>query len=268
MQATPLVSIIVPCYNHGKFIEAALASAAALTYPNTEVIIIDDGSTDPFTIEMLKKLESSYTVIRQANQGPSVARNNAVKHSKGEFVLALDSDNKVRPEYLSIAIPLFLKNPKLGVVYSDFQYFGDSNEVKRLFDFDISRMLVYNYIDMCSVMRRTAFDELGGFDEYMSKRGLEDWDFWIGMYEKGWELLHLNQVMFDYYVTDASRTVQVANKNVDDLRRYVYAKHAGLLVKEYQELYYRHKQLAETPDYRIGNKLMAPYRALKKLFKG
>ncbi len=268
MEAAPLVSIIVPCYNHGKFIEAALQSAAQLKYPNTEVIIIDDGSTDALTIEVLKKLESSYTVIRQANQGPSVARNNAVKHSKGEFILALDSDNKVRPNYLEVAIPLFMTNPRLGVVYADFQYFGDSNEVKRLIDFDITRMLLYNYIDMCSVIRRTAFEEVGGFDEYMSKRGLEDWDFWIGMYEKNWELRHLNQVMFDYYVTDASRTVQVANKNVDDLKRYVYAKHAALLGREYERLFYARKMLAETPDYRIGNKLMAPYRAIKKLLKG
>ncbi len=82
---TPVISLIIPCFNHGKYIKEALQSIALCTDTTLyEIIIIDDGSTDAYTVQVLHELEQEgYTVIHQSNQGVSVARNNGIRLSKG-----------------------------------------------------------------------------------------------------------------------------------------------------------------------------------------
>lgn len=264
MSNNPLVTVVIPCFNHGKFIEAAIASVKQQPYQNVETIVIDDGSTDAHTIEVLQKISAEVKVLRQENSGPSVARNNAVRQSKGEYILALDSDNKIREQYISRAVEVLNGQPEVGVVYGDFQHYGSQQSIKYQLEFDIKKQLLYNLFDMCAVFRRRVFDEAGGFDEFMSKPGLEDWDFWISVWEKGWKFVHIPEVMFDYYVADTSRTFQVANKNLDILQEYVWKKHAKTLAKQYGLLYHECKNLPHSPDYRIGNMLLSPLRAIKK----
>lgn len=261
----PLVSVIVPCYNHGGFIETALESIKQQSYTNVEVIIVDDGSTDEHTKQVLKTLTAQYRVIFQENQGPSVARNNAIKEAKGKYLFCLDSDNKVRKEYISRAVQILESRPEVGAVYANAHTFGEENELRSQQDFDIKKQLRYNQIDMCAIIRKEAFDGVDGFDEYMSKRGLEDWDFWIKMHEKGWKLIRIPEIMFDYYVTDNSRTAKVANKHVDDLKRYVWQKHVTLLAEQYDELFHLNKNASQKIEFKIGYLVLYPYRLIMSL---
>jgi glycosyltransferase involved in cell wall biosynthesis len=263
----PLVSIIIPCFNHGKFIEAAIASVKQQPYQNVEIIVVDDGSTDSYTVEVLNKISNDVKVIRQSNSGPSVARNNAIRQSNGEYILALDSDNKIRPQYISKAVEILKTKPEVGVVYGDFQYYGSKSDIKEQPEFNIKQQLLYNLFDMCAVFRRKVFDDVGGFDEFMSKPGLEDWDFWISVWERNWKFVHVPEVMFDYYVAETSRTFQVANKNLEMLREYVWRKHAKLLANEYEQLYHEHKNMRGCIDYRIGSILLYPFRIVKKCMR-
>lgn len=265
MTSKPLVTVVIPCFNHGKFIEAAITSAKQQTYSNVEVVVVDDGSTDEFTLAILTKLDPDVVVLRQANQGPSIARNNAIRQSKGEYILALDSDNKIRPDYISKALNILIHYPEVGVVYGNFQYYGSHTGIKQQQEFDIKKQLLYNLFDMCSVFRRKVFDDVGGFDEFMSKPGLEDWDFWISVYEHGWKFHHVDEVLFDYYTAETSRTNQVANKNLELLKEYVWKKHAVTLALQYEQLYHECKNLPQSPDYRIGKLLLSPLRTIKKI---
>jgi glycosyltransferase involved in cell wall biosynthesis len=95
------VSVIMPCYNQGQYIDEAVDSVLTQTYQNYEIIIVNDGSTDEFTNEKLKNYNKPKTqVIHTANQGLSAARNNGIHASNGEFILPLDADDKIANTYL------------------------------------------------------------------------------------------------------------------------------------------------------------------------
>jgi glycosyltransferase involved in cell wall biosynthesis len=105
----PKVSIIIPCYNHGKYIMDAISSVEKIEDKNLyELIIINDGSTDEYTNTLLKELsDKGYYVIFQENKGLATSRNNAIAISKGEYILPLDADNKIRPEYIYKGINIY-----------------------------------------------------------------------------------------------------------------------------------------------------------------
>src|SRR6266540_5603640 len=124
-----LVSLITPCYNHGIYIHEAIASIPyeKLTY-EIEHIIVNDGSTDPFTLEKLNQLEENgYKVIHQENLGLAAARNNAIKVAKGKYILPLDSDNKLHENYLTKAVEILENDDSIDVVYGDCLFFGEKN---------------------------------------------------------------------------------------------------------------------------------------------
>ena len=101
----PIVSIIIPCYNHGKYIDEAVDSVLKQTFQTFEIIIINDGSNDEFTNKKLENYSRPNTqVITTANQGLSLARNTGIKMAQGKYILPLDADDKIHPEYLSKAI--------------------------------------------------------------------------------------------------------------------------------------------------------------------
>lgn len=99
----PLISVIVPCYNVSPYLNDFFESISNITYPNCEFIFVDDGSTDS-TREQLKNFASvskNIKVIHQSNQGVSIARNNGIKNSKGDYLLFLDPDDYFHPELIS-----------------------------------------------------------------------------------------------------------------------------------------------------------------------
>src|SRR4051812_7446520 len=103
-----LFSVVVPCYNHGNFIRNTIESINNIAGVPYEIIIVDDGSTDKHTIDVLASLKAEgVNVITQQNAGPGAARNNAIKHAKGDYIIPLDSDDKIRPDYLLKAKEIF-----------------------------------------------------------------------------------------------------------------------------------------------------------------
>ncbi len=112
------VNIIIPCYNHGEFLKEAVESALKSTFKNYEIIIVNDGSTDVSTLTIIKELERKFqhnkliNFIHQENLGLANARNNGIRTSKGEYILILDADNKIRPDYLSEAVEIIIERAK------------------------------------------------------------------------------------------------------------------------------------------------------------
>ncbi len=125
MTRTPIsegkVSVIIPCYNHGAMLREALASVEEVRNENLlEVIIVDDGSSEAETIRILKEVaEAGYSVVSQPNRRVSAARNTGIRVARGEFILPLDSDNRLREVYLKKGVSLLKENPKIGVIYAD-----------------------------------------------------------------------------------------------------------------------------------------------------
>jgi glycosyltransferase involved in cell wall biosynthesis len=266
--SSPLVSFIIPYYNAGATIQETIDSIFNQSYANFDIWLINDGSTDPYSIVKLKDFEGNEKIhiLHQENAGPSVARNVAIEQSKADYILPLDADDLIENSSLSESVKI-MKNKEVGVVYGNIQFFGDDNTVKEQFNFSLDRQLLMNQVAVTALIRKSVFTEVGNYDEFLSKHGLEDWEFWIRVGQSDYSFQKLDMIFFKVRVNQFSRTYQVANNNLEMIKDYVYKKHLQLVLEKYQGLFYHKKQLLETPDYRIGRMILAPYRLIKKLVK-
>lgn len=265
----PLVSFIIPYFNAGDTIQETIDSIFNQTYTNFDIWIVNDGSTDPLSIEKLQDFEGNdrIHILHQENAGPSVARNVAIKKSKADYILPLDADDLIEKSALESAIELIHHDCKIGAVYGDFEWFGDIQGIKKQANFQLEKQFLMNQIAVTALIRKEMWKELGGYDTFLSKPGLEDWEFWLKAGLSHWKLKYIDLQFFSVRVNESSRTYQVANKNIDQIKKYIFEKHAVAIANHYEKLFYQKKQLLETPDYKIGNLLMSPYRMLKKWLK-
>lgn len=172
------VSIIIPTYNRAEYLEEAIESALKQTYPNCEIIVCDDASTDD-TEAVLKKFGDSITVLKhETNRGVSAALNTCIRASDGEYISWLSSDDVYMPEKVQAEIEFLNLNPTIGMVYSDFFYIdkhsnrGKRANVQPLTEGNERTELFHrNPINGCSVMfRKECLRETGYFDEELGGR--------------------------------------------------------------------------------------------------
>ena len=201
----PRVSIVIPCYNHGTFLPETLASVAAQTYREFEVIIVDDGSTDDLTVQLLDRLDGQEChVIRTPNRGVSAARNRGISKASGQYILPLDADDLIAPEYLARTVTLLDGRAEVGVVFGERQFFGERQGVEPLSPYEARRLLVENLIYPAALFRKSDWAAVGGYNEAMVD-GWEDWDFWIAISALNKVVIRLPEILFSYRVRHASR---------------------------------------------------------------
>ena len=229
-------SIVITCYNLGAYLEEALESACRTTYPDTEIIVVDDGSTDPDTHFVLNTLQDRYRdteqihFLSQENQGLSAARNFGIRHACGECILPLDADNRLQASYIEKAVHVLKGNRNVGVVYGWAELFGSQTGIREYPDIDLQEMLLGNQVDACAVFRKSVWEDIGGYDTERFREGYEDWDFWLGALERGWRFHRLPEVMFDYRVRPGS---MVSACNEPAIRQKLVTQ----LIEKHNELY-------------------------------
>lgn len=181
-EGRPLVSVIVPCFNHGLYLPACLAAIGAQTYEAIEVIVVDDASTDPGTLAVIAELERADwpRVIRQpCNSGPSAARNAALAEARGRYVLPVDADNLLLPNAVAeLVTQLQAAGETVGFIYPSPQYFGNRDEYFEAPDYNLYALMRANYCDTCSLFDRAVFDAGVRFAEDI-ELGHEDWDLML-----------------------------------------------------------------------------------------
>jgi glycosyltransferase involved in cell wall biosynthesis len=265
-----LVSIIMPSYNQGPYLPEALDSVLNQTYPNWECIIIDDGSKDN-TKDVVKSYcekDSRIQYIYQENSGVSAARNNGIAHSKGEYILPLDGDDKIAPEFLELTLHEIVKDRKIRVVYTDVQYFGVRNDVYQLPSFSIEKLMGQNILCITALFRREDFDKTGGFNDNM-REGFEDWDFWMSMFQDGKGTAYkIPQILFFYRIKPVSRNNTAAKKNID-YRRIVWENHKEMFSKVYPDpkLTFDYLHIANSREYKLGYLFLHPIDGFHKYLK-
>ncbi len=205
--AAAKVSVIIPCYNHGQYVEEAINSALSQTHKNVEVIVVNDGSTDELTFQKLAELTKKYpqvTFIHTKNQGLPTARNIGIIASSGDYILPLDADDKIAPEYLLKTLAEFERraDEHVGVVTTDALLFGDYEQHWRLKEFSAIRQLAIQQLLATSLISRSAFESVKkingfGYNPNMTK-GYEDWDFWLTIIDAGWKIVHIPETLFFY----------------------------------------------------------------------
>ncbi len=224
---SPLVSVVVPCYNQEAYLNEALQSVADQTYSAWECLIVDDGSPDQ-TAEMAAgwvKRDPRFRLIKKVNGGLSSARNIGIKEARGEYILPLDADDKISANYIEGCIA-YINTYKAKVVYGCAVFFGEKSEKWNLPDYDYRLMLTRNLIFCTAMFARKDWESIGGYDEKM-KDGLEDWDFWLRLLSPEDHVQRNEQIVFYYRIKEDSMiTNLIKNKEREHkTHRYLYLKH-------------------------------------------
>lgn len=274
----PKVSIVIPCYNDGLYIEEAVSSALNQTYPNIEVIVVDDGSNAE-TKTVLKKIESKISqLITQENQGQSTARNVGINAANGEFILVLDSDDYFESNFCEEAVAVFSSDAPIKIVTCQATLLFSDNK-KELYipkGGDISDFMYGNCALGTSMFKKEDWKSASGYDETM-RSGFEDWEFFIRLLKLGGTAFVIQKPLYTYRKRETSTTTR-ANKARYDLLHFIFTKHKDLYVSDFenfttflldkiQQAETTNQNFKERIDYKIGVVILKPLRFIKSLFK-
>ncbi|QSQ18095.1 glycosyltransferase [Myxococcus landrumensis] len=234
---TPLVSVLVPYYNMGSYLPETLRAIRAQTFTDYEIVLVDDGSTDAESVELLERIQApDLRIIRQRNGGLSAARNTGLRHARGHYVLPLDPDDLISPTFLEKTVAVMEGTPGLGYATSLVSYFVD--DPARMtggfvpWGMERDALWVANVASTCTaLMERTVLLDLGGYDEWFT--GYEDWDVFCSLAERGLEGSVIPEPLFHYRVRHDSMT-----------RTSLVSERDGLMARLNQ----KHPRLASNPE--------------------
>jgi len=227
---SPILSIIIPCYNSEATLETTLESVLIQDFQDWEAIIVNDGSTD-LTEEIALKWvnqDNRFKYFSKRNEGLGKTRNYGISRAKGSYILPLDSDNQLVRDFVHDAIEVFKKNKEVGVVYGDAEYFGEQTGLWKVEEYNFEKMLVHNYIDACAIYKKSLWQEVEGYDENMPYQGHEDWAFWISFGNINVKFYHLNKITFKYFVSNNSMIRSFTDEMVLLNQDYIVKKHSRL----------------------------------------
>ena len=191
------VSVVSPCYNHGKYVMEMVDSVLGQTFRDFELLIVNDGSTDDTAATLDKICNDRVRIIHTRNHGPSHARNLAIQKAGGEIILNLDADDKIDPAFLGKCVEQFDQHPNTGIVYSDVRFFGERTGLFELPPYTLETMLMANCIVSTGCFRREDWKKTGGYStKYVN--GYEDFDFWLSILETGREVYKINETLVSY----------------------------------------------------------------------
>lgn len=274
----PKISVVVPCYNQGKFLSEALDSVLAQTLQKWECIVVDDGSTDN-SADIAKAYCAKDNRIRyvyQENAGPSAARNKGVSLTSAPLLFFLDGDDVILSELLRLGVEHMEKHTDCILYYTKGEYFGSRHGEFILNYTSYRDLLVANSIDCQCVVRRRDFERVGGFDEDLF--GYEDWEFFIRLLYHNDTIYKEPQILFKYRCNDSPCSVNYqAKARHEEKTMYIYNKH----LEKYAEYYgtpfhvtHEYNRLAKELDgilasrtYKVGKSLLYPLSLIKKIIK-
>lgn len=183
MAAAPLVSIVVPCHDHGRFLGEALASALAQTHRPLEVLVVDDGSTDD-SADVAER--AGVRVLRGEHAGVERAVNRGVREATGELVVRLDADDVLEHRYVERLVAALRRSPEAAYAYCTPRFFGARTGTMRCFPFSPYFLVRRtNFVNASALVRRDDFLAVGGYDESLGGAAQEDWDLWLRLLERG-----------------------------------------------------------------------------------
>lgn len=276
--STPLVSVVIPCYNDWQYIHEAVDSIYNQDYKNVEIIIVDDGS-DKKTKDVLNELlNENVQIFFQENSGTSAARNKGIEKAKGIYVLTLDADDYFDSSFISKGVNILEEKNKVGLVSCWLRIFKNKIIVGKnhVGGGDANSMIFTNGAIGNALFRKQCWIDVKGYDELMRK-GFEDWDFNISIAKAGWGIFIIEEELFNYRDKINSRN-KIANKSFKkELLKYIMIKHKDLYIINYEQtidsfldeienLKRRGIVLKESKEYKIGRFLLAPLRKVKKIF--
>jgi hypothetical protein len=194
-KSQPKVSVIIPNFQYEQFVGLAIQSVLSQTHGAYEIIVVDDGSHDD-SVAVIAKYPVK--LIQTQNHGVACARNEGAKNATGDYLLFLDADDELAPDYIEKTIK------EVGeVVYTDIQFIGDANFINSQPDYTPEEMKKWQVVpSSCALIDRHIWELVGGFD---NKEIYEDWGFWLRVSQAGFDFKHIKEPLFRYRKHGKSR---------------------------------------------------------------
>ncbi|WP_053406119.1 glycosyltransferase family A protein [Persicobacter sp. CCB-QB2] len=230
-----IFTVVIPVYNAAPYIYETIHSVIHQSNPSFEIICVDDCSSDD-SVQIIKALQRQYPgkislLENEKNSGPAISRNRGIAKARGEFILPLDADDLIHPEYCEKALRVF-STQDCGVVYCQANFFNEKGEWHwNLGKFNPQRIWVSNMVFATAFFRKSDWEEIGGYNVNMDK-GFEDWDLWLSFVEKGRKFYQIPDVLFYYRQLEGSRT---CSANLNKVKMYDQIK------KNHQAYFKRHR---------------------------
>lgn len=204
-----LVSVIIPCFNSGATVTQTVNSVKAQTWPNIEILVVDDGSTDMATINVLDAL-NGIRLVRQANAGLPAARNAGISAARGDFVLLLDADDWLDPRAVGEMLSVLQNNREAAFAFCQIHMEGEGRGVLAK-NYNFFEQLFLNQLPYSLMLRKSAWLAVGGYDETM-RLGYEDWEFNIRLGAKGYFGVAVAEPLFHYRIAQSGMLLSTSNK--------------------------------------------------------
>ena len=225
------VDAVITSYNQGDMILEAVQSLCNQTILPKRIIIVDDGTTDTYSIEILNVIRNNselfvpIEVIFQDNKGVSAARNTGINQTQSSLVLILDGDDKLEAEFIESVGRLLYDNSQMVLASSWMRTFGVLDAMICPTGGNIVPFLSHNCCPATHILRKKFYEQCGGYDESM-RSGFEDWDFFLSMLETTPEACVgiIEKPLINYRTAPASTNIRSMNKRIE-LMRYIIEKH-------------------------------------------
>lgn len=207
MRSPMMVSVIIPMYNSARYVAETIHSVLASTYTDIEVVCIDDGSADNSAdiAEQIAATDSRVKVLRQPNGGVCRARNAAIRASHGEYILPVDADDVLMPQFIADAVAVLSADSDVKVVVPSAEFFGARSGQWSLRPYSPHLLARKNMLPATAMYRRTDYQRIGGYCTELKAR--EDWEFWISMLENGGKVVTLPGIGLKYRIHQFSKRV-------------------------------------------------------------
>ena len=248
----PLLSVVIPCFNYGKYVEEAVDSVLSQTFKAIEIIIVDGGSTDGTTHEILRKLRKPQTSIyyREGRHLVGDNRNFGIGLAKGKYICCLDADDMLESTYLEKAL-FFLETYRYDVVYPSVQCFGGDSIIWHASPTTFERMIsVENAVSTVAVFSKEAWRQSGGYKDWPVGEGHvpEDWEFWSRLMGLGYRFKNIREPLMLYRVHQVGLTGQCKTSLTEQLS-IIYNENCHLLTPQFSKIRKEHNSTFFRVDY-------------------
>lgn len=253
MTYLPRISIAVVCYNYGHFLADAIESALAQDYTGElEIVIYDDGSQDStrevagrYVGDRRRPNDPPVRFVTASHRGAVAAFNAAVRETTGDAYLILSADDRLDPSYVRKTAAALRKT--VAFVYSGYHFFGAEDMLKDAPDFDSLAVRCVGMVHGSALVRRAAFDAVGGFTEQMEV-GSEDWEFYLKLLSRGLSGVCIHEPLLHYRKTYFSSRSKIAVAKQMEITRKMAELHPNLYPKAIVETALDVAQLLELGD--------------------
>ncbi len=248
-----LLSVVIPYYNMGAYIEECIAAVLQSTYQPIEILIINDGSTDAGSIEKLNQLakQPGIKISNRPHEGLAAARNFGAAAAGGQFLAFLDADDKVHPAYYEKAVTLLQQKRNVYFVGCWVQYFENSRNVWASFTPQPPYVLVHNPVNSSGLVYKRAAFLTGGLNDRHTDYGMEDYESVVQMLHNGFNGVVLPEILFYYRVRSGSMFRNITGAKMMHCCKYIAEKHAPYYKKFSLEII--HLLNANGPGYLYDN---------------